>query len=353
MTIDQGIGSVPVQGSIIVSPSMTTTYTITAVTPLGTRSVSITVDVLVITISVTSPTNGSNISRPVTMVEGTIADNPVMGFSLDQYLRQELGWDSGKDTDLQGKTVQQWLEYGGDKEDSPVLRSFNHFHDPTRTWDIAGLWGGNLGRSSIVWAQTPDQPWGFYSWRDVRNYFYSALTSTDQNNSRQLFAKAFRGLGQLMHLVQDASVPLHTRNDIHIIPGHYEYWLEDFRTKVDPDEFAQWLSNTSRYGYDPSLLAINPNPLAPIPIARIVDSDRYDGENPAVKTAMPVGLSEYSNANFVSDDTIFNSYGYPARSSVEIVEYQILDPRNEGQTIFRSSPGKALQEQCIERTRMT
>jgi hypothetical protein len=34
---------------------------------------------------------------------GFIADNPVMGFYLDQYLRQELGWDSGKETDLQGR----------------------------------------------------------------------------------------------------------------------------------------------------------------------------------------------------------------------------------------------------------
>jgi hypothetical protein len=217
-------------------------------------------------------------------INGFIADNPVMGFSFDQYLRQELGWDSGKDTDLQGKTVRQWLEYGGDKEDSPFLRSFNHFHDPTRTWDVAGLWEGDLGRSSVVWAQTPDQPWGFYSWRDVRNYFYSALTSTAQNNSKQLFAKAFRGLGQLMHLVQDASVPLHTRNDIHIIPGHYEYWLEDFRmSNQTQNTFAQWLSNTSRYGYNPSLLSITPNPPAPVPIARIVDRDRYDGENPGVK----------------------------------------------------------------------
>ncbi len=99
-------------------------------------------------------------------------------------------------------------------------------------------------------------------------------------------------------------------------------------------------------------MSITPNPLAPVPIARIVDSDRYDGENPAVTTTMPVGLSEYSNANFLSGDTIFNSYSYPAKSSVEIVEYQILDPRNEGQTITRISLGKDLQEQCLERTGM-
>jgi hypothetical protein len=112
-----------------------------------------------------------------------IANNTVMGFSLNQYLQQELKWNSGIETDLGGKKVWEWLEEGGRLEDSPFLRSFNHFHDPTRTLDVAGLWGGNLGRSSIVWAQTPDQPWGFYSWRDVRNYFYSALTSPNPNEA--------------------------------------------------------------------------------------------------------------------------------------------------------------------------
>jgi hypothetical protein len=67
---------------------------------------------------------------------------------------------------------------------------------------------------------------------------------------------------------------------------------------------------------------------------------------------MPVGLSEYSNANFLIGDTIFNSYSYPAKSSVEIVEYQIPDPRNECPTISRSSLGKDLPEHCPERTRM-
>jgi hypothetical protein len=71
-----------------------------------------------------------------------IANNTVMGFSLNQYLLQELKWNSGIETDLGEKKVWEWLEEGGKLEDSPILRSFNHFHDPTRTWDVAGLWGG-------------------------------------------------------------------------------------------------------------------------------------------------------------------------------------------------------------------
>ena len=59
-----------------VSPSVTTTYTITATTPRGSRTLSITIIVDTIAISITSPVNGSTILRPDTMIEGTIV-NPL------------------------------------------------------------------------------------------------------------------------------------------------------------------------------------------------------------------------------------------------------------------------------------
>jgi hypothetical protein len=34
------------------------------------------------------------------------------------------------------------------------------------------------------------------------------------------FAGTFRSIGHLMHLVQDASVPEHVRNDIHIVEAY-------------------------------------------------------------------------------------------------------------------------------------
>ena len=272
------------------------------------------------------PTHGS--------LNKDVANNTIMGFSLNLYLRERLNWNLGTGTDLRGKTVEGWLQYGGEAEDSPLSRSYHHFHNPLRNWDTAGLKGGLLGRSSIVWSQSPDQSWGRYSWQDVRDYYYSALTSIDRSMSDRYYAQMFRGLGQLMHLVHDSSVPYHTRDDVHIKLGHYEYWLEDFRNK-DRIEFNKWLSTTSKYGYDPSQLGIAPNPLAPVPIARMIDSDRYGGGNPEVTTTEPVGISEYSNANFLSEDTIFKGFSYPSRSSVEIKEYEIPDPRSLDRMIPR------------------
>jgi hypothetical protein len=78
-------------------------------------------------------------------------------------------------------------------------------------------------------------PYGFYSWNDVRGYFYDALTAPDQITKERKLAETFRGLGQLMHLVQDMSVPEHTRDDGHYIGStglatHYEQWVA--RTKM-------------------------------------------------------------------------------------------------------------------------
>jgi len=72
--IDQDTGSVDLSGSMAVSPAETTTYTITATGPGGTATASVTVEVSPITISITSPLDSETISRPDTLVQGTITN---------------------------------------------------------------------------------------------------------------------------------------------------------------------------------------------------------------------------------------------------------------------------------------
>ena len=57
---------------------------------------------------------------------------------------------------------------------------------------------------------------GNYSWPDTRDYFYKALTATDDTIRSTSYANCFKEIGQVMHLVEDLSVPAHTRNDEHI-----------------------------------------------------------------------------------------------------------------------------------------
>ena len=125
-------------------------------------------------------------------------------------------------------------------------RSMNHFHDPLKTWDSAGLKG--IFKSSVIWAQ--DQglggflTGGNFSWKNVREYFYIALTGKDFSGTWIAYSQAekeiyygatFRGIGQVMHLVEDASVPAHTRDDAHVIGYHYEL-ADKMRTSHDPIE---------------------------------------------------------------------------------------------------------------------
>ena len=75
VTIEPGIGAVDLNGSVLVSPSESTIYTITATGPGGTVTDSVTVTVTpLITLTITSPDNGSTISRPDVMVQGTVTN---------------------------------------------------------------------------------------------------------------------------------------------------------------------------------------------------------------------------------------------------------------------------------------
>src|SRR4029079_4556739 len=99
--------------------------------------------------------------------------------------------------------------------------------------------------SSIVWGQSLTQGdlpsdiamWdGTWSWPFARDSFFRALTELEPAAREESMAKTFRALGQLPHLVQDATVPAHVRNDSHlsatVLGLHmgdtdpYEAWVE-------------------------------------------------------------------------------------------------------------------------------
>lgn len=299
-----------------------------------------------------------------------IANQTISEFSLNDYLINHLGFTDGVGEFLEGysgkfkkdkrQRTWEWISEGGRTEDEPdgLLRlvvnrgrSNNHFHNPLESWDRAGLDSPYIilfptpitlhytGESSVVWAQNPDQnPSGRWSWHDARNYFYGALTATSKAQKESQFANTFRCLGQLMHLIQDASVPLHVRNDIHIA-YNYEKWLFDLQKSREDDDIKIYnrILSQNPIPFDKSILGLTSNPLAPIPIAKILDTDQYGGSNPGITASTAIGIAEYTNANFFSEDTIFsNIFQYPSiTTSVQIADYAIADPRDSSRTIMR------------------
>src|SRR4030042_6378772 len=290
-----------------------------------------------------------------------IAEHIIGGFSLDEYIKSQLGFIErvttvfkqfeGQNIDGAPPTISIWLGHGGRMEDDPIIRTRHHFHNPLKTWNEAGLiYGTTVGRSSIIWAQSEYQiSGGSFSWQNVRNYFYLALTSKYQSGRGYNFAETFRGLGQLMHLISDASVPEHSRNDQHAFQFTYERWVDQFRQN-DLTIFNQWLSNTIRYGYDKSVLEITPDLLAPVPIARIVDTDKYhlNGDNPRVTLDEPIGISEYSNANFLSLNTKFEFFPLPSRDDVQAVNFDIENPRDSSSMVRRPYYWKTIDPPALD-----
>jgi hypothetical protein len=272
---------------------------------------------------------------------------------LDQILKEELGLAKGIEHPIRGRegerTVLEWMGEGGTHEDSPLCRAFRHFHDPLQPWDTAGLRSNNpvvplrcgftAYPSSVRWGQNPNQdPGGQWSWQDPRRYFRDALIAPDPDVREQAFADTFRALGQFMHLVVDASVPEHVRNDIHPLEaalrklhlrgyGNYEHWVSDEQARSGPEFIQKYLS--SPVGFDPVILQRpTEDTLAPVPIARLIDTDTYLGTDPNVTKVPAIGIAEFANANFFSEDTGDNrTYPFP-RSDTALRESRHLAPNS-------------------------
>jgi len=278
-----------------------------------------------------------------------ISQEAVESSSANQVLRLSLGIEQGIRAVLDGREIREWVAIGSEREDDftifPFGRFLHHFHHPLRLWDRAGLSNVFSGTSSAIWAQTREQSalgTGSWSWQETRDRFHLALTSEKNGDRDKFLAQTFRGLGHQVHLIQDAvSVP-HARNEAHP-PPHFnlEKWTRDRLQTRRPTDFARLLQQTPRVLLDPELLREPPNPLAPIPISKFIDADRYTGENPDATSVLrdgldaagqptklaPVGLAEYTNANFAHRNTIFTDTlpqthkwwsPYPRRSSTNL-----------------------------------
>ncbi|MEX2222943.1 MAG: hypothetical protein WEG40_14220 [Candidatus Rokuibacteriota bacterium] len=246
---------------------------------------------------------------------------------VDQVLRESLGLSDGLTSSIGGQRLVEWLAEGSRREDS-ALRFLSHFHDPLADWSAAGLLGG-VGQSSILWGQNTSL--SGWSWQDVRNAYFAALTSQPRSDREGNLTRAFEGLGRQVHLVQDAASPAHTRNDPHAL-YNYESLVDQVR-RSDGEAFSAWLAGSpDTPGVpDPGWRVLDGNPLAPVATARLVDADRYVGSNPATTTAALIGLAEYTNANFLSEDRIFTEnevdplkrFPHPSRASVTEQDFDV------------------------------
>ena len=224
--------------------------------------------------------------------------------SVDQVLRSELGLDPGVNETFLGRSVRALIRDGAVLEDDPSTRSWNHFHNPLiDPWQQAGLNASFLGlsgrgQSSALWQQNLDQETtivntplarqaggGNWSWQRARQEFLEALRGATPADRETRFANTFLALGHLTHLIQDASVPAHVRNDPHPLYEGYESWVGTYRQggtdRRGRDRRSVFLSLLNQPSTSPTLSLNAPtgNMQAPVPVARLIDANVFGGLN--------------------------------------------------------------------------
>ncbi len=261
--------------------------------------------------------------------------------TLDRYLKENLKIDTGIDQQLPGGRISKLIADAGKSEDAG-WRFLNHFHNPLKPWPVAGLNAAVPfihGQSSLLWAQRAagdsEQGW---SWHDARDSFYQALTAVGKTEREQALANTFRAVGQVMHLIEDASVPAHVRNDAHppVISGyHYETWAKTHQDELNTSPLLPAIDLTDAF-LDEEF----------VPIYKLFDSDQYTGDNPAVTDSLSAGIAEYTNAHFFSDDTMFaedlapedqHYFRHPSKASVDPIPW--VDPLDDQQYLAEAREG--------------
>jgi hypothetical protein len=275
---------------------------------------------------------------------------------FNPHLKDALGITAGLDAKMKNsrgveRSIVGWIGEGGAAEDrlffggwlgeklGGVTRSLNHFHQPLRDpWDQAGLITANP--SSARWAQNPAQaPGRMASWFDARNSFLAALNATTEQQRNALFAETFQTLGQVMHLVADLGSVSHTRDDAHPLAYEFEKFVEK-----NPGVISGFI------GFDPSILQQpTGDSYAILPIARLWDTNTYNGTNPPGELDWQIGLAEFTNANFFSRDTIRTTAGadpelpLPAISQLDLVGVTAPDPRTGKTALYYSKNRDGVQ----------
>ncbi|MCX6251258.1 MAG: hypothetical protein NTX61_10965 [Bacteroidetes bacterium] len=208
-------------------------------------------------------------------------------------------------------SVTEWIVHGGYSADVPeVPASLRHFYDPTTTpglrylLDItnAKLMGyiqlvlTNPEIDGVDWAlgNPGDLSFGVqyhtYTWEKGKVWMKGALQEKDESKRSELMGKAWRALGETLHMIADNGCPPHVRNDAHPSPlcnnnlifgnpDPYEEYVDQIRTK-EPEVFDGFA---------------NGNP----------DND-LKARMDRMKTTREIAhaLAVFTNLNFVTNETI-------------------------------------------------
>lgn len=229
-----------------------------------------------------------------TPVHGKITETALDRIDAQRDILSDLGILPSQR--FNGRSARNWMIQGSISEDD-FPRSLHHFFDPT-TGSGLSTQGLSFG-SAADWAlDASGNP--VYSIPAARESMYKALTNTDPIVREKQWADTFRAVGQFTHLLQDMAQPQHVRNDPHLSFGEW--------TDVILPDFSRY----ERYTLDRFNLL---NYGGPYPSVQLPQFRHYwsTGAGSGGK-----GLADFTNGNFVSQNTNFEANGdsavYPSPS---------------------------------------
>ncbi|MFA6094481.1 MAG: right-handed parallel beta-helix repeat-containing protein [Candidatus Paceibacterota bacterium] len=167
----------------------------------------------------------------------------------------------------------------GSVDEDAGIRALNHFYDPR------GEIGFNNYRSAKDWGTDGVLVANEFSWPKAIQYY------AEGNDN-----KAFLSLGHVLHLIQDMTVPEHTRNDPHKGDGASGLYTGD-------SPYENWARRKDGSALTGTAKEYVDRRYEPITFSDISEYFEY--------------LADYSNKNFFSADTIDNSENYFENPEIE------------------------------------
>jgi hypothetical protein len=212
----------------------------------------------------------------------------------DGYLKNELLLTDGiTSASSEGTPADRYMQAAVDEDGG--INFFRHFYNPINNQGLSDLTPSTWG-NSMEWAwDGHDQ-----DWRVAREAFYQAVTQSSKDARATQMSRAFYALGHVVHLVEDLGQPQHTRNDAHASSAYEDYCAANFNTAGA----VAGLGSPA-----PPVFTATTSPFSRIPpeFASFWDTGQYTGQAGFSGFTSTPGLAEFSNAYFITDDTMFGS----------------------------------------------
>ncbi|HEX5055041.1 MAG TPA: hypothetical protein VFX02_00945 [Gammaproteobacteria bacterium] len=151
-----------------------------------------------------------------------------------------------------------------------------------------------------------------YSYRDMMSNFYLALTSQSSGVRQQNWGELFQRLGHVIHHVQDMAQPEHVRNDPHLDVGEMLKGLgildEAPQEGSETEILLRGINGVSLYEkFTRKQVILNPGLIEGMLNASDYDHIDVVMTNPRSYWTTPdgKGMADFTNMNFVSNDTNF------------------------------------------------